>query len=125
MPSVAVNTEDLARLWAGAFAFVPHMAGCGCMGSMHVMLDRDAVEEDILDYLLAKYRQAKRNALADFVAERLDSRLQPKHTAFGVWLADIGTAALKAEDMRLIEADLRATLGSMNGPAMGGGFQCN
>ncbi|MDH7797310.1 MULTISPECIES: hypothetical protein [unclassified Beijerinckia] len=119
--------QELARLWAGAMIFAPHMAGCACAGGFHVPLEPGAVEQDILEFLHYRYRQDGRTALAQFVAVRLAQIGQQGGQAdFGTWLTHLDEAPVGAADLQQLAADIRTPLESMGNaaPATGGGFVC-
>lgn len=123
--------QELARLWAGAMIFAPHLAGCACAGGFHVPLEPGAVEQDILEFLHYRYRQDGRTALAQFVADRL-AQVGPKagpeagQSDFGTWLAHLDEAPVGSADLKQLAADIRTPLESMSNaaPAAGGGFVC-
>ena len=115
------ETEDLASLWSGALAFTPHLEGCACMGLTHIALDRQTIEDDILDYLRTRYRASDRGALTAFVDSRMNATNAPP---FDRWLRDIGNADLSMRDRKQLSNDLQQTLQSMNAPRASG-FQCD
>ena len=109
MADTARSGFDLARLWAGAPAFMQHGAGCSCAGHVAMHLDPAAVEADVLDYLAGRYADVGERELAAFIAKRQTAR----GITFASWLIAIDSAVLSASSRSRLLADLDATLSSL------------
>jgi hypothetical protein len=112
---------DLAQRWRTAAAFLPHLAGCACTG-LHLTLDRESIEADLLAYLGELYRNAGRAALVRVIAAR-EHECEPR-SSFATWLAALDTAMLEAQDRARLAADLKTALDSLDAARPGGGFVC-
>ena len=111
-----ITGRELAALWSTAMIFATHLAGCSCAG-FYVPLDPAAVQEDLIDFLVYRYKSDKRLALAEFVARR--------EASFEKWLENLDSAPLDPVDRERLMDDLRNTLESMNGArAARSGFVC-
>lgn len=112
--SPALDTgRDLARAWAQARVF-NNGDLCQCAGGAHVGIDPQAAAEDVLFYLVDKYRGETREDLVVFVQA---ARAQD----FEGWLEALDTAPLSEDDRAALLRDLARTIGSMQAPA---GFLC-
>jgi hypothetical protein len=111
--SALATGADLARAWAQARVFnIGDM--CQCAGGAHLAIDPQAAAEDVLFYLVDKYRGEKLDGLAAFV-EAAHAR------DFESWLEALDTAPLADADRGALLRDLGRTVESMQAPA---GFMC-
>jgi len=119
----APQKPDLAALWARARTVTVHPPGCPCVTrGFGVTLDARMIEDDILDYLHARYEMNGRMRLAAVVEGRRGALMAPAGAApFEDWLATF--SALPEEDRAAIEQDLAQVLASFTG-ADDGGFEC-
>lgn len=109
-----ISGQELAGLWNSAIIFAPHLSGCMCAGGFHVPLDPAAVEQDLIEFLLYRYRDEGLDALAAHVEARAINR----KSSFNIWLAELEEAPLSGAERQRVIDDLATTLESMN--AMGG-----
>ena len=87
---------------------------CQCAGGAHLSIDPQAAAEDVLFYLVDKYRGEKLDGLAAFVATACAQD-------FEGWLAGLDAAPLCDDERAALLRDLARTIESMQAPA---GFMC-
>ena len=112
-PPALATGADLARAWARARVF-NNGDMCQCAGGVHLAIDPQAAAEDVLFYLVDKYRGEKLDGLAAFVAAA-------SARDFEGWLEGLDAAALGEGDRAALLRDLARTIESMQAPA---GFMC-
>jgi hypothetical protein len=111
--SAPATGADLARAWAQARVFNIGDI-CQCAGGAHLAIDPQAAAEDVLFYLVDKYRGEKLDGLTAFVGAA------PAQDFEG-WLARLDTAPLADDERAALLRDLARTIESMRAPA---GFMC-
>jgi hypothetical protein len=118
--STAAGFAGLAALWLEGLTRA-HDPGCGCGGFFVPVLNAQTIEMDLLDYLLARYRQLAHTDLIALIEARRSA--DASTTRFEDWIAGLETASLAPGCRALIEADLRTFLESLGG-ARGGVGVC-
>lgn len=87
---------------------------CQCAGGVHLSIDPQAAAEDLLFYLVDKYRGEKLDGLVAFVSGA-------RAPDFEGWLEGLDAAALRDDERAALLRDLARTIESMQAPA---GFMC-
>ena len=105
---MTISGLELARLWSEAPAFLPHGAGCACVGHTGIHLEPAAVEADVLDYLDQRYAADGERELAEFLTARRRSR----GVTFASWLIGLDTGPLSDAARARLLADLDTTISS-------------
>jgi hypothetical protein len=118
--SAELTGGDLAEIWRNAAVFLPHFVGCTCVGT-HLILDRDAIESDLLAYLVQVYRDSGKASLARFVAAREN---ESPRSSFAAWLTSLDAAKIDSEDHSRLFADLTSSLRSLDASNTERNFLC-
>ena len=79
--------ETLAALWENAKAAVTHPAGCACVGGVALALDPRVIEDDVLDYLHAKYGSGQTHRLLAVIRTTSTTICPAGTRSFAQWLA--------------------------------------
>ena len=100
----------LAALWVEGLSRA-HDPGCGCGGLFMPVLQADMIEEDLSDYLLARYRKEGPPELVALV----EARKAGAQGRFEDWIGGLEGAGLSPAGLARIEADLRTFVESLAG----------
>jgi hypothetical protein len=103
--------DGLAALWTDGLNR-SHDPGCGCGGLFAPVLQADMIEEDLTDYLLARYRQQGDTGLVRLIEQR---KSEAPRRPFDLWIAGLSQVPLASADSERLEADLRVFLESLGG----------
>jgi hypothetical protein len=121
-PTADRRIEALAALWERAKSAAAHPPGCACSGGMMVTLDPRIIEDDILDYLHARYQDAQQPRLLAIVEGRRAQLMSPAgHERFEDWLTR--AAHLSPDERDRLFGDLQGILESF-GELDRSGFAC-
>ena len=104
----------LANLWVEGLSRA-HDPGCGCGGLFMPALQADMVEDDLTDYLLARYRQLGDVDLVRLIEARKASAAGVTARRFEGWIAGLDQSGLSQQSLQRIESDLRTFLESLSG----------
>jgi|GEM_PF-2602041 len=115
----AEGFAGLANLWVEGLSRA-HDPGCGCGGLFMPALQADAVEEDLTDYLLARYSQLADEDLVRLIEARKAAVPGAAARRFEGWIAGLDQEGLSPESLKRIEADLRTFLESLGGQGQQG-----
>jgi hypothetical protein len=108
---VGGSFAELASMWLEGLRRA-HDPGCGCGGLFAPVLQVDLIEGDLMDYLLARYRQQGSTGLVRLIEAR---RAEAVDRPFEDWIAGLDKAELSVDERARIETDLRVFVESLSG----------
>jgi hypothetical protein len=113
-PGAGEGFAGLAALWVEGLSRA-HDPGCGCGGLFMPVLQADMIEDDLTDYLLARYRKEGFADLVALVEARKSDAQGLAARRFEDWIGGLAGAGLSEAGLARIGADLRTFLESLAG----------
>jgi hypothetical protein len=110
-PAPAFAADDLLVLWQRARTAAENTPPCPCHGVVRGLIDPDVMEDNMLNPLRTRYRDAGQVELYGVIERRLrKSPFAGMQQSFSDWLRDLREASLGAADKQLLYDDLATGL---------------